>query len=198
LPPIVTATAPATATSRSPRSLPGSKFRSFGEPAFSNAGSVSFVATLLAGAGSVTSANDTALLSQNAAADGGTALGIAWREGMAAPGPAGARFTKLNWFFPNGDGFILSAHATNGRASGNGVWRASFTDGVPVFTLLIMERLLFLTDQALKTPRTIALPTSVPKFGGTARAIAADGTVTLYVRFTDGSSEVLQFTIPAP
>ncbi len=175
-----------------------SKLRSFGDPAVSSTGLVSFLATLVAGAGGVTAATDVALLAQYVPTGGGTALGIAWREGLTAPGPVGFRFTRLNWFFPSGDGFLLSAGATTGRISGHGVWRVSFAGGVPVFTMLIMEGQPFLSDQALKTPVTIALPTSAPHPGGTARALAADGTVTLLVRFTDGSREILQFTAALP
>jgi surface-anchored protein len=178
--------------------LPGTRLRSFGDPAISSTGLVSFAATLLIRAGGVTAANDSLLLSQYATTAGGTALGIAWREGDAAPGTTGYRFTRLNWFCPSGDGFLLSAQATYGRKTHQGVWRASFTGGVPVFTLLIMEGQPFLSDIALKIPRTIALPTSAPQPGGTARAIATDGTVALLVVFTDGSREILQFTPPTP
>lgn len=174
--------------------LPGSKFKKLGDPAFSGAGFLHFTAMLVVNAGGVTSASDDALFSQYDAGGGATALGVVWREGMDAPGSAGARFTALHWYFPSGDGFIFGARTT----AGSGVWRASFAGGVPVFTLLIMEKQPFLTDQALKIPRTIALPTTIPKSGGTSRAIAADGTVTLYVRFTDGTSELLQFAPPAP
>ncbi len=129
----------------------------------------------------ITVGNDVLLLSQNVPA----ALGIVWREGMTAPGPTRFRTPRLNWFFPSGDGFLLSAQANTGRVTRNGVWRATFTGGVPVLTLLIMEGQPLLSDTALKIPRTIALPTSAPHPGGTARAIAADGTTALLVVFTD-------------
>jgi surface-anchored protein len=178
--------------------LPGTRLRSLGDPALSSSGLASFVATLLIRAGGVTAANDALLLSQYAAPGGGTALGTVWRKGDAAPGTTGGRFTRLNWYFPSGDGFLLSAQATAGRALRNGVWRVSFTGGVPVLTLLILEGQPFLSDLALKTPRTIALPTSAPQPGGTARAIAGDGTTALLVVFTDGTREVVQFTPPPP
>jgi surface-anchored protein len=185
-------------TGDEPPGLAGSRFRSFGDPAFSSAGLASFVATLVPRAGGVGAENDVALLSQYTAAGGSAALGIAWRKGDAAPGATGYRFTRLHWFFPSGDGFLLSAHATNGRAARQGVWRVSFTAGAPVFSLLIMEGQPFLTDLALKTPRTIALPSSAPQPGGTARAIAADGAVALLVVFTDGSREIIHFTAANP
>jgi surface-anchored protein len=177
--------------------LPGSRLKSFGNPAISSTGLVSFSAELVAGAGGVTAGNDAAFVAQYATGSG-LALGIIWREGMDAPGPLDFRFTRFNWSFPSGDSVILSAQATNGRATRNGVWRVSFANGVPAYELLIMEGQPFLTDQALKTPRTIALPSAASRPGGTARAIAGDGTVALLVHFTDGSKEVLQFTAPAP
>lgn len=178
--------------------IAGSRLRSVGDPTFTNAGHVSFLSTLVLRAGGVTTANDAALLSQYAAPGGGTGLGIVWRKGDAAPGAAGYRFSRLNWFFPSGEEFVLSAQTSNGRVTRNGVWRASFTGGVPVLTLLIMEGQPFLSDSALKIPRTIALPTSSPQPGGTARAISADGTVALLVSFTDGSREIVQFVVATP
>ena len=107
-----------------PAPLAGAKFSTFGGPMLNNAGQVGFFGTLQTGVGGVTTSNDTALF---AGAPG--ALGLAAREGSAAPGAgAGAVFSSFSDIRFNGLGQLAFTGSlvvgTGGVTSSNdhGIW----------------------------------------------------------------------------
>jgi surface-anchored protein len=180
--------------------LADATLKTFGDPVFFPDGSgLACFSAVLAKVGSVTSANDSVLIGQYGSGGSGAALGIVYHEGSAAPGLTASNFLKMRWFRPVlGGGIVFSAQASAGTGRLDGVWRARATSDGFSSVLLAVEGGPLMTDQGLKTVKTIYPPASVSLTGGVARAVDADGSVVVLISFTDGSRELVCFpTVPA-